>query len=109
MMRKAIIFGCLALLPAMTADAQPQAPTPLTATTISQFLTACKKDGFRCSDVVGSVVLNFSFGTPTQLCMPDTSGDYTQPVIDWLTAHPETSTMKPADGITLALKSRYAC
>src|ERR1700742_2932113 len=108
-MRNIIIFGCLALVMATPASGQSLAPTPLTATTISQFLTACKKDGFRCSDVVGSVVLNFSFGTPTQMCMPDTSGDYTQPVVDWLTAHPETSAMKPVDGITLALKSRYAC
>jgi hypothetical protein len=81
--------------------------SPLAATTISAFLAACPSDKASCSSMVGSVMITGQLND--MICMPDTPGDYTLPVIAWLTAHPETTAMTVNDGITLALKTVYRC
>jgi len=68
---------------------------------------ACPGDKPSCSSAVGSAMLQGPLND--SICLPDGAGDYTLPVIAWLTAHPETAAMKTNEGLILALKTVYRC
>lgn len=95
---------------ATAAPASPAAApaSPFSASTVNDFLAACRGDQGGCQDEVGNALLDkMKYDGSTTICLP--SAEYAQAVPAWLDSHPETHQMPLEDGIFLALKSLYVC
>jgi hypothetical protein len=75
---------------------------------VGKFLTVCGSDQGGCADEVGNaLMLKMQFDGSVNLCLP--GPDYSQGVVDYLKAHPETHSMQTEDGIYLAIQKVYTC
>jgi hypothetical protein len=119
-MHKLRVIACGALLlsivsPVSSAPAEIpvlssvySAPSPFSASTVNDFLVACRGDPGGCSEEVGTALMDkMIFDGTANICLPSTN--YAAAVPGWLSAHPETHAMSAEDGIYLTLKKLYPC
>jgi hypothetical protein len=92
---------------AVAAQAQPQ-DAPFEAATVNQFLASCGRDMSQCDFKIRLALLD-KLPAPdgTSVCLK--GAHYQEPVLAWLTAHPETGSMATEDGIYAAFKGLYPC
>ena len=83
-------------------------PTVFSASTVRDFLAACRADQSGCKDAVGGALMDkMTFDGRADICLQ--SVDYGAAVPQWLSAHPQMATMAAEDGIYAALKALYPC
>ena len=79
-----------------------------TATSVNEFLTACRTDQSGCMNEIGNAYLKHLNGQDdVTICLNDVT--YGKPVPSWLASHSETHTMTTESGIYLALQKLYPC
>ena len=105
-MRRLFRMGIAALPLLLPLDVQA-GPSPLNAETVGDFVVDCQTDRASCSDAIGLAFLQ----DPHQhnICLPNSTTDYTLSPIAWLEGHPETGPMSRNSGILLALQTVYRC
>jgi len=103
-----IVLGAV-VRPAMTRAADDVPPQT------GAFLAYCKTNNKGCVDQVAEysfAMLITNVGSNKKWCPAKETDDVnllTPKVVQWLTAHPETHTMKTSEGIETALKRLYPC
>jgi len=107
-MWRSIQFLLFFLLAGAAVAQTPQQNAPFEAVTVNQFLASCGRDVSQCGFKIRMALLD-KLHAPgaTSVCLK--GAHYREPVIAWLKAHPETSTMETEDGIYAALKALAPC
>ena len=107
-----LLSFCLFLMPlgavAQTTATATAGLSPLSATTVAGFVSACRQDKSACDAEIGQALMDKMVYDGSQtLCLPDVN--YVDAVPGWLSSHPETRAMSVEDGIYQALRTLYAC